>query len=95
MTWEWRFPADKVHSGGQPALKDLAGEVVEAAWAVSRIERPSMVDQRAAKDAAVELMDVVHVAETELRRIEREYGVDMDAAYCATVAKNESRGYYG
>ena len=96
MAWEWRFPRDVVHAGGQSALKDLAGEVVEAAWAMARVEaRTSMTDARAVQDAAVELMDVIHVAETALRHLEGEHGADIERAFCATVAKNEGRGYYG
>lgn len=92
MTWSWRFPADRVHEGGQRAAKDMAAEVVEAAWALSdayRSGRPSDV-----RDAAVELMDVIHVAETALRHLEADLGADVEAAWCATVAKNDGRGYY-
>lgn len=93
--WEWRFPKDLTHEGGQRALKDMAGEVVEAAWALASVEaRTSMTDERAAQAAAVELMDVIHVAETALRHLELERCVDLDRAFAATVAKNEERGYY-
>ena len=96
MAWEWRFPRDVVHSGGQRAVKDLAGEVVEAAWAMARVDaRTSMTDERAAQAAAVELMDVIHVAETALRHLELEHGADLEMAFCDTVAKNDGRGYYG
>lgn len=95
--WEWRFPPDRVHAcGGVQASKDLAGEVAEAAWELSRVGgRTSFVDARAAQAAAVELMDVMHVCETILRSLEADCGIDMDLAYDATVAKNDGRGYYG
>lgn len=95
--WEYRFPRDIVHSGGQAACKDMAGEVVEAAWALAKVgaRTSSLIDERAVRDAAIELMDVIHVAETALRHLEADYGADLDMAYCDVVAKNESRSYYG
>lgn len=95
--WEWAFPPDVVHAhDGVQAMKDLAAEVVEAAWELARFDaRSAFVDERTAQAAAVELMDVIHVAETVLRHLEADHGVDIDRAYAATVAKNEGRGYYG
>ena len=97
MAWEWRFPRDVVHAcGGVRASKDLAAEVAEAEWELARIgARTSCVDARAAQAAAVELMDVIHVCETVLRSLEADYGADLEMAFCDTVAKNETRGYYG
>lgn len=93
--WEWRFPPDTVHQGGEQAMKDMAGEVIEAAFALEKLEaRNSMVDGMAAQAAAVEIMDVIHVAETALRRLAATVPVDLDRAYAATFAKNEERGYY-
>lgn len=92
MTWSYRFPPDRVHDGGERGVKDMAAEVAEAAWAISyayATEDPADV-----RDAAIELMDVIHVAETALRHLERDLDADVEGAWCATVAKNEGRGYY-
>ena len=92
MTWSYRFPPDRVHEGGERAAKDMAAEVVEAAWALA--DAYAEKTHSDVQTAAVELMDVIHVAETALRHLEHDLGADLDMAWCATIAKNERRGYY-
>lgn len=92
--WEWRFPeiaekrlsavAERPSAAAQTVK--VAEELVEA--------QEAMLDGRSA-DAAVEAMDVIHAAETLLRILEDEEGVDLDATYRTVVFKNRMRGYYG
>lgn len=43
---------------------------------------------------ALELCDVIHSAETAMRILEENYGVDVEKAKDSVRKKNEARGYY-
>lgn len=84
--WEYRFP----EVAGKPPLPEQALKVAEEALEVQR----AALDQDF-QAAAVEAMDVIHAAETLLRRLEAGYGIDPDDVRDDVVAKNRERGYYG
>lgn len=95
--WGYLFPRDTAHSDESTVevMKHLAGEVVEAAVEYSRIKPiDQVVDVANAQWVAMELLDVIHVAESALRRLEDAYGVDMERAYHNVIRKNRRRGYY-
>lgn len=84
--WEYRFP----EIVRKPPLPEQALKVAEEALEM----------QRAVLDldfwaAAMEAMDVIHAAETLLRRLEAWHGIDLDDVRDEVVAKNRERGYYG
>lgn len=43
---------------------------------------------------AMELLDVIHSAETALHILATQHGIDIDAAKRQVIAKNRDRGYY-
>jgi NTP pyrophosphatase (non-canonical NTP hydrolase) len=43
---------------------------------------------------AIEIMDIYHSAETALRILEEDHGVDIKSVMFAVAEKNEKRGYY-
>ncbi len=85
LDWEYRFP----ELARMPAIPDQTVKVVEEA-----VETQVAVFEWTFEAAAVEAMDVIHAAETLLRLLEEKFGVDLDEAYAAVVAKNGARGYY-
>lgn len=88
LNWEYRFPALST----MPLLYDQSAKIVEEAV---ETQKAVFEDGWELGAAAIEAMDVIHAAETLLRRLEGDFGVDLDEAYAAVVAKNRGRGYYG
>ena len=83
--WHYNFPHDTYHGRKDELaqLKHTAGEVVEAMDAINYD----------VEDFIEELMDVVHCAETLIRKT----GVDddtLDRIKCDVIIKNDERGYY-
>lgn len=93
--WGYLFPRDTAHDSESTTdvMKHLAGEVIEATIEYSALEVMDG-DEADALGVAMELLDVIHVAESALRRIEDAYGVDIGRAYCNVIKKNRRRGYY-
>lgn len=84
--WQWQFPpiANPPSLSGQLAkLREEFMEVMEAYY-----------DEEPPERLAEELMDLDHVKDQALRRLE-ECGVDLDAVKRGVIAKNDARGYYG
>lgn len=95
--WGYLFPRDTAHDDESTVevMKHLAGEVIEATAEYSTIEAwGAECDEADALGVAMELLDVIHVAESALRRLEDAYGVDVDRAYRNVIKKNRRRGYY-
>lgn len=86
LNWEYRFP----ELANTPTTHYQTVKIVEEAVEIQK----AVFDWGFASDAAIEAMDVIHAAETLLRRLEWDFGVDLDEAYAAVVAKNRERGYY-
>ena len=87
--WHWQFPpiANPLPLGDQ--IRSIAWEVREAMEAYQNGEPSERVP--------MELMDVIHRAETALGVIEGVpfKFVDLDGVKRQVVAKNAERGYYG
>lgn len=104
--WEYRFPRDRAHQyqDSVEVIKHLAGEVVEAAYDAGCIDQAAIqsdqmdgigyVELGCARDCAEELMDVIHVTESALHRLEDAYPLDLDEIVDAVIEKNRRRGYY-
>lgn len=95
--WGYLFPRDTAHEeeSTTDVMKHLAGEVIEATMEYSALEALDMDgDEADALGVAMELLDVIHVAESALRRLEDAYGVDLERAYRNVIKKNRRRGYY-
>ena len=95
--WGYLFPRDTAHydESTTDVMKHLAGEVIEATVEYAALEKMDIdADESNAQWVAMELLDVIHVAESALHRLEDDYGVDMDRAYRNVIKKNRRRGYY-
>ena len=86
MSWEYRFPAIAEPEPFGLQLKHVRDEATEAIEAYYEELTPDEV--------AMELMDVIHAAETALRQLGMS-GSELASVRMGVVVKNERRGYYG
>lgn len=83
--WRWQFPPFKGEIDMNEQLNHIIDEVYEAA------ERYEAGDELG---FMMELMDVIHAAETAMRQIDLPMG-HFSATKRSVVRKNLNRGYYG
>ena len=86
MSWEYRFPAIAEPEPFGLQLKHVRDEATEAIEAYYEELTPDEV--------AMELMDVIHAAETALRQLGMS-GSELASVRMGVIVKNERRGYYG
>lgn len=80
------YPATKFVSNGlYTQLRHVGSEADEA---MAAFYTPYI------NDLAAELCDVIHSAETALRILQANYGVDVEVVQAGVVRKNQERGYY-
>lgn len=84
MTYSYQFPRYGKDIGCERQLDKIQSEVTEAVREQARCDCFNL---------SVELLDVIHATETELRHLEGN-GVSLSEAYDYVISKNEDRDYY-
>lgn len=86
MSWDYRFPAIAEPEPFGLQLKHVRDEATEAIEAY--------YEELTHDEVAMELMDVIHAAETALRQLGMSDS-ELASVRMGVVVKNERRGYYG
>ncbi len=71
------------------SLEKQVSHVLSEAAEVDDACRPGNYDH-----LSMELLDLIHSAESALRILDEQYGVDLPALHAAVIKKNQERGYY-